>query len=108
MIQVRFRLSSMAVSLIRRRDLPEDIVELAALHVDLLDGDCGLTDGLRDLGSDRHAALRQRPKLQMPVDLADCLDSRNRGEALQRLSDQIGIGRRDADRNGAVIWRALA
>src|SRR6188474_2825662 len=85
-------------------DLPEDVVELAALDEDLIDGQGLLADGGGYVGDDAGAVpgpvLGDGPELQAAVLDTDRLDLLDAGQPRQRAPHRLGLVAGDADGNG--------
>src|ERR671914_1990394 len=94
MIQLSARLSRMAASRLGCRDEAEDVVELAALNVDLVDGESFLADGPGHRVGDRDSVLGQHPQPHLAVGRPRGLNPRDGAEMFESLRDGAGpVGR---------------
>src|SRR5262245_5573929 len=103
MIEVLRTNSCMAGSRVRGSDLPEDFIEIAALHVHLLGLDQACTDERGEFGGDRAAGVGQSAQPHPAVSRANRLDLGDGGKFGESLGDGFGPARWHVHGDGVVI-----
>src|SRR5919198_5618020 len=107
MIQLMAMLSRMASSHLRRRDEAEDVVELAALDVNLLDGDRLFLDGACDVVGDQESVPRQYAQLNVAVGRRHRLNPRDGIEMFEGLLGGLGPLGRHPNCDSSMVGSAL-